>query len=165
MMYAMVFMVQFSSIPVNAHALIIGYGHTSCYEYLLFYYIAALPNVVKNCFVGPNSPTAPTKRFKYLRDLRVGPVEFLSRSPDFRRIPDLSGFNPPLFLHFQLEFEQCSSCMEGTNRIKKHMFLLRSFNSKNTNRITPSINQRASGASYYCCGCMSCGAMGSVRAT
>jgi len=52
MMYPMVLMVQFSSIPVNAHSLIIGYGHTTCYEYLLFYYIAALLNSVKNCFVG-----------------------------------------------------------------------------------------------------------------
>jgi len=52
MMYAMVLMVQFSSIPVNAHALIIGYGNISCYEYLLFYYIVALLNAVKNCFIG-----------------------------------------------------------------------------------------------------------------
>ena len=48
----MVLMLQFSSIPVNAHSLIIGYGHTTCYEYLFFYYIAALLNAVKNCFVG-----------------------------------------------------------------------------------------------------------------
>jgi len=52
MIYTMVLLVQFSSIPVNAHALIIGYGHTTCYEYLLFYYFAALVNAVKNCFVG-----------------------------------------------------------------------------------------------------------------
>jgi len=52
MIYPMVLMLQFSSIPVNAHSLIIGYGHTTCYEYLLFYYISALLNSVKNCFVG-----------------------------------------------------------------------------------------------------------------
>jgi hypothetical protein len=52
MIFPMILLVQFSSIPVNAHALVIGYGDTTSHEYLCIYYIAALLNTFKNCWVG-----------------------------------------------------------------------------------------------------------------